>query len=147
MTRILIVDDNQTDRYMLQTLLRGHGYEVITAANGTEALKSAGHYPPDMIITDIMMPVMDGFALCREWKKDPCLQDIPFVFYTATYTDPKDKDFALSLGADHFIIKPTEPEKLIEMLLTVIHQREDGRLQAQKETAEETVFLKKYMPP
>jgi PAS domain S-box-containing protein len=144
MLRILIVDDNQTDRYMLQVLLAGRGYEVVTAAHGAEALDSARRNPPDMIIADIMMPVMDGFALCRKCKKDPRLQDVPFVFYTATFTDPKDEDFALSLGADRFIIKPTEPEQFLRILLEVIGQREAGFLQAQRGTAEETVFLKKY---
>jgi CheY-like chemotaxis protein len=61
---------------------------------------------PDVIISDILMPVMDGFSLCHEWKKDDSLKTIPFVFYTATYTDPKDEELALSLGAR--IIKPME---------------------------------------
>ena len=61
-----------------------------------------------MIITDILMPVMDGFTLCREWKKDNRLKRIPLVFYTATYTDPKDREFAMNLGAESFIVKPVD---------------------------------------
>src|SRR5665648_706358 len=85
MTRILVVDDKKDDRYMLETLLEGSGYEVITAGNGDEALLLARIEPPDLIVTDIMMPGMDGFTLCKEWKKDEYLKDIPLIFYTAIY--------------------------------------------------------------
>jgi len=63
---------------------------------------------PDLIVSDILMPVMDGFALCRAWKADEQFKLIPFVFYTATYTEAKDKEFALNLGADLFLVKPQE---------------------------------------
>src|SRR5262245_42100037 len=108
MKKILIVDDQERDLYLLKTLLGAHGYQVVEAVNGAEALRFATANPPDVIISDILMPVMDGFSLCREWKKDEELRDIPFVFYTATYTDPKDEEFALSLGAARFIVKPVE---------------------------------------
>jgi len=82
---------------MLNALLQGHTFEVEMALNGKEALGKARTSPPDLIVTDILMPVMDGYSLCREWKKDSELKKIPFIFYTATYTDPKDEEFALSL--------------------------------------------------
>jgi two-component system cell cycle sensor histidine kinase/response regulator CckA len=145
MTKILVVDDNETDRYMLRVLLTTHGYEVVVAANGAEALETARRDRPDMIITDIMMPIMDGFSLCREWKRDAQLQAIPFVFYTATFTDPRDLEFALSLGADRFIVKPTEPDVFIWILLEVIQEHEAGQLVVHHETnEEETVYLKEY---
>jgi CheY-like chemotaxis protein len=108
--RILIVDDREDNLYLLRALLQGHGYEVDTAANGVQALAAARQDAPDLIIADILMPVMDGFTLCREWKKDESLKSIPFVFYTATYTDERDREFALSLGAERFIVKPEEPD-------------------------------------
>lgn len=144
-SKLLVVDDNPQNLYMLQVLLQGYGYAVETAANGAEALEKARRAPPDMIITDILMPVMDGFTLCREWKKDEQLKHIPFVFYTATYTDPKDEEFALSLGAERFIVKPVEPDVFVGMLREVIREAEEGRLVApRKPVEEEIVYLKEY---
>lgn len=112
MTRILIADDNPQNLYLLESILKGHGFEGIPAKNGAEALDAALENPPDLIVADILMPVMDGFELCRRWKKDERLKNIPFMFYTATYTDPKDQQFALSLGGDRFVVKPQKPEAL-----------------------------------
>ncbi len=145
MTKLLIVDDNEQNLYMLQVLLEGSGYEVALARDGAEALEKARRAPPDIIITDILMPVMDGFTLCRKWKKDPALKSIPFVFYTATYADPKDEELALSLGAERFIRKPVEPAAFVEMLWEVIREAEEGRLVAPHEPVEEEkIFLKEY---
>jgi len=145
MTKLLIVDDNEQNLYMLQVLLEGHGYKVVSAGDGSEALEKARRDPPDVIVSDILMPVMDGFTLCREWRKDEQLKEIPFVFYTATYTDPKDEEFALSLGAEQFIVKPVEPDMFVEMLREVIEKHEAGRLVAPREpVVEEAVFFKKY---
>ena len=121
---ILVVDDNEQNLYQLQVLLGGNGYRVVTATNGDEALTAARQAPPDLVVSDILMPVMDGFALCREWRKDARLRTIPFVFYTATYTDERDREFALSLGAERFLVKPEEPEVFIRMLRDVLRQAE-----------------------
>jgi hypothetical protein len=116
---ILIVDDNEMNLYQLQVLLGASGYQVVTAANGAEALIAARQNPPDLIVSDILMPVMDGFALCHEWKKDERLRQIPFIFYTATYTDERDRKFALSLGAEQFLVKPEEPEVFMRTIREV----------------------------
>ncbi len=119
---VLIVDDKPENLYLLRTLLSAKGYEVTEAMNGEQALVSARQTLPDLIVSDILMPVMDGFALCRAWKADEQFKSIPFVFYTATYTEAKDKEFALNLGADLFLVKPQEIHvflREIEKVLTV----------------------------
>lgn len=103
---VLVADDNDDNLYYLQALLAGAGYDVMTAKNGAEALQSALANPPALILTDVLMPVMDGFTLCRIWRSEPRLAAIPFAFYTATYTDTKDKELGLSIGADEFLVKP-----------------------------------------
>ncbi len=125
--KILIVDDDPNGLYMLQVMLKGSGHEVFAAENGQAALESACANPPDLIISDILMPVMDGYKLCREWKKDSRLKNIPFVFYTATYTDPRDEKYALSLGAERFISKPVEPKKFIEIIDEVVRACKSGK--------------------
>ena len=143
--KILIVDDDKENLYMLETLLLGQGYEVVSAADGEEALEKALHDDFDLIISDILMPRMDGFQLCREVKADGKLKKIAFVFYTATYTDSKDEEFALSLGVEKFIVKPTEPDIFIEILKEVIRSYKTGTLAAPKPPVEkETVYFKRY---
>jgi CheY-like chemotaxis protein len=120
--KVLIVDDNSANLYLLKSLLEGEGLEVIAAENGQVALDKAHADPPDLIVADILMPVMDGYNLCRQWKSDDILKHIPFVFYTATYTGTKNEDFALSLGADRFILKPQEPDILMNILEEILEE-------------------------
>lgn len=145
MTKVLVVEDNEQNMYLLKIVLEGHGYEISAARNGQEALEIARKDKPDVIISDILMPVMDGFALCRQWKKDKQLKHIPFIFYTATYTDAKDEEFALSLGAERFVRKPTAPNQFIAILKEIIQNQEQGKLKAtQQPVAEEKVYFKEY---
>ncbi len=143
--KALIVDDSEQNLYLLQTMLKGSGYDVRMAANGVEALEQARRDPPDIVISDILMPVMDGFTLCREWRKDERLQHIPFVFYTATYTDPRDEKLALSLGAARFVVKPQAPEAFAVLLRQVIEERKTGRpVPPVQSTPEETDYYRLY---
>jgi len=110
---ILIADDYEENLYLLKILLQGHGYEVVSAANGLQAWKLLETHPIDLIISDILMPEMDGFQLCRKVKTHDTFRKIPFIIYSATYTSDKDKAFAMKLGADRFIEKPCEPDVMI----------------------------------
>ncbi|MCK4308200.1 response regulator [candidate division WOR-3 bacterium] len=143
--KILIVDDIEENLYLIETLLKGSGYEVVNSKDGVEALDKLKAEPIDMIISDILMPRMDGFQLCRECKKDDSLKKIPFIFYTATYTDKKDEDFALNLGAEKFIVKPAEPEALLKILKEIIEAHKKGTLITPKEPLrEEEIYLVEY---
>ncbi len=142
--RVLIVDDSATNLYMLETLLKGYGFEVTSAENGRDALDKARLNPPDLIVTDILMPVMDGYTLCRHWKSDDTLKQIPFVLYTATYTEAKDELFALSLGADRFILKPQEPDKLMNLLKEVLEEKYTVRQVLTKPLGEEMEFFRRH---
>ncbi|MGA9111659.1 MAG: HD domain-containing phosphohydrolase [Smithella sp.] len=142
--KVLIADDNSANLYMLETMLKGYGLGVTLAENGKDALDKARLNPPDLIITDILMPVMDGYALCRQWKSDDKLKTIPLVFYTATYTEPKDEKFALSLGADLFIIKPQEPDIFMDMLKKVLEEKYTAMQAANKPLGEEMEFFRKH---
>ena len=143
--RILVVDDHEEARYMLEVLLHGYGHEVKSATDGIDALERASQEDFDMIISDVLMPRMDGFQFCREVKKNKRLKEIPFVFYTATYIEPSSKEFALSLGAERFIIKPAEPDVFMEIIKEVIKKHKMGILKAPQQPIEdETVYLKEY---
>ncbi|MCC6526023.1 MAG: response regulator [Polyangiaceae bacterium] len=135
MTRILIADDDGQSRYMLRSLLEGNGYEVVPTSNGAEALAAAQRAEPSLIISDLLMPGMDGFELCRRWKQDGRLKHVPFLIYTATYTDPKDERLAISLGADRFLVKPQKVELLLQVVREVLSEADHGRVSLRPEPA------------
>lgn len=125
--KILIAEDNIDDRSLLRCNLETHGCgTVIEAGDGEQALAMAKQYKPDLIISDALMPRMDGFQFLRAVKIDPALQSIPFIFYSAVYTGFKEEDLALSLGAEAFIVKPKEPEELWGALTTILRGRGPG---------------------
>ncbi len=143
--KILIVDDMDVNLDLLEARLEGSGYEVISAKNGIEALEILKTDSFDMIISDILMPKMDGYQLCRECKKDDTLRNIPFVYYTATYKDKKDEQFALSLGADRFIVKPMESNSFMEIIEGVLENHKKGLLPPSEiPVEEEGIYFKQY---
>jgi two-component system, cell cycle sensor histidine kinase and response regulator CckA len=119
MTRVLIVDDNEENLYYLHALLSGHSFVVDSARDGAEALVKARAVPPDLVVSDLLMPEMDGFTLLRHWKFDGRLRTIPFIVYTATYAEAEDERLALNFGADAFILKPAEPEDFLRRIRDV----------------------------
>jgi PAS domain S-box-containing protein len=113
---ILIAFERESEQSALETLLSGRGHRVLKSSNGLAALDVARREPPQAIVSDIVLPRMDGFALCRKWKQDERLQSIPFVFYTRRHDDPKYERFALELGAERFLSRSTPPDKLLSAL-------------------------------
>ena len=132
MADILIVEDDTESRYMLEQLLLAKNHQVRAAQHGKEALKLARKSPPELIISDIMMPVMDGFKLCREAKEDSSLQSIPFIFYTATFTEVEDERLALGLGATRFLIKPKTGQELLDVFEEVLETQRKGELEVHR---------------
>ena len=121
---ILIVEDNADDRKLLRFTLEHHGCTVIEARDGQEGLALAIRDQPDIIVSDALMPRMDGFQLLRALKADPHLRSIPFLFYSATYTGEQEVKLAISLGAEAFLVKPTEPEELWEKTCAIMKASE-----------------------
>jgi diguanylate cyclase (GGDEF)-like protein len=118
--KILIAEDDENSRQLLETLLSAEGFEVVSFDNGLKSLGYLQTEHVDLIISDILMPEMDGYGLCRALKQNQQLQNIPFIFYTATYTSQQDERFALSLGADKFLVKPMDITELLEVINDVI---------------------------
>ncbi|MEW5723040.1 MAG: response regulator [Thermodesulfobacteriota bacterium] len=119
---ILVADDQHIDRRLLEAWLTKRGHKVLGAQDGVQALDLLRTQKVDLVIADILMPRMDGFQLCRRIREDPNLKDLPFIFYTATYTDQKDEELALKLGADRFIRKPAKPEEFVRAVEAVVEE-------------------------
>jgi PAS domain S-box-containing protein len=113
---ILIAFERESEQSALEQLLSGKGHRVVKSGNGLAALDAARREPPHAVVSDIVLPRMDGFALCRKWKQDERLQSIPFVFYTRRHDDPKYERFALELGAERFLARSVPPETLVSAL-------------------------------
>lgn len=143
--RILIVEDRHENVVVLRENLEAAGYEVVQAANGVEALEALNGARFDLIITDILMPEMDGYQLTRAIKSDDRLRDIPVLIYTATYTDAKDRALALSLGAADFIIKPADTAEFLNRIREVTEKAGRGDLpSAPVAKPDEAAYLKQY---
>ena len=115
-TPLLIVDDNSTNLRLLRAQLESEGFAVIEAGNGVEALEVLAARPVQGVISDILMPRMDGYRLCREVRKNAQFANLPFLLYTSTYNSPADRALADAAGADAYISKPAPVATLLEAL-------------------------------
>ncbi len=113
--KILVVDDEVNITQILEFSIGAEGYEVITAANGEEAIDKARREQPDLIILDLMMPKIDGYEACRILKANPLTKSIPVVLLTAKGRDI-DKRLGYEVGATDYIIKPFSPNKLVDRI-------------------------------
>jgi signal transduction histidine kinase len=121
--KILIVEDSPTQAQRLQHILEQQGYQVTAAANGQQALAVARAHRPDLIVSDVVMPEMDGYELCRQIKADPRLGELPVILVT-TLSDPEDVIRGLACRADHFILKPYDERYLLGRVQFVLVNRE-----------------------
>jgi signal transduction histidine kinase/DNA-binding response OmpR family regulator len=126
--KILVVDDLEGARLITTKLLKHLGHEVESAGSGLEALKIIKESRPDLIISDIMMPVMDGFELCRTIKTDDAMRSIPVVLFSGNYTDEEDQRLAYAMGASRVILKPTGIKDFNNLISEIVQELEDKKL-------------------
>jgi DNA-binding response OmpR family regulator len=121
--RIYVVDDNPVSVQVLADALIYAGFSVVTALNGLEALQQMRRQTPDLIILDVGMPIMDGFALAHRITQDPRLAGIPLLFLTAA-TDFHSKAEGFGVGADDYVAKPFERAELVARVRAILRRRE-----------------------
>jgi CheY-like chemotaxis protein len=110
--KILLIEDNEQNRYMATFLLEKHGYEVIPAGDGPTGIELAAEVRPLLILLDIQLPRMDGYAVARELRRNPALDGIPIVAVTS-YAMTGDREKALAAGCDGYLEKPIDPETFV----------------------------------
>jgi two-component system cell cycle response regulator DivK len=113
--RILIIEDNLANLELAKYLLEAGGYTVLTAMNGVEGLQLAQQERPDMVVSDLQMPLMDGYELLQNLRNDPNLQRIPVIAVTA-FSMPGDQHKVLLTGFDGYISKPIVPEAFLQQV-------------------------------
>ena len=118
--KALVVDDLDYSVRTLKAIFQSAGHEVAVAQDGQAALDLVRTERPDFIVTDILMPRVDGFQLCRAIKTDEALAHIPVIFYTGDYVDPADREFGVSLGAAAYLTKPMEPQELLDAVAKAV---------------------------
>jgi len=121
---ILLIEDNEQSRYLVTFLLEAHGYTVIPACDGPEGIEQAGRLLPHLILLDIQLPSMDGYAVARALKANPALMDTPIVAVTS-YAMPGDRQIALAGDCDGYIEKPINPETFVSEIKH--HLRKTGK--------------------
>jgi CheY-like chemotaxis protein len=144
--KILIVDDAKEVLDLIQAMLEGQNYEVVTALNGVEGLAKARQDHPAMIIADVLMPEMDGFIFFKELRKDPQTAKIPVLILTAR---AKMEDSFRAIGVDGFLPKPIDPNKLLAEVAREVSMfiREKDKLEKQKEVPQTVESLSEYREP
>jgi PAS domain S-box-containing protein len=140
--KVLLLDDSDDTLVLQRTILESYGFAVESAIDGLDGLEKLKTFTPDIIISDILMPHMDGFEFCRRVKADDSFKNIPVVFYSAQYTDESDKSLALDVGAEGFITKPIEIDKFLEIIVTILKQSKEEK--SPKETTQDIEFDQKH---
>lgn len=143
--KILLAEDSLFQAEILKHTFISKGYEVVVVKNGVEGLAAAREWRPTLIVSDIFMPVMDGFQFLRNIKRDGDLKSIPFVFYSTVYTGDKDRELAYALGAKAFFTKLEEPDELCQKIKAILEGATTEEGAAQRKLIEkEEEFLTGY---
>ncbi|MFA5376237.1 MAG: PAS domain S-box protein [Dehalococcoidia bacterium] len=132
--RILNVDDNEAGRYVTTKILKNAGFDVIEAANGSDALTLAANQHPDLVLLDVNLPDINGFLVCKQIKLNPDTASILVVHQSAVYVSPKDRVEGLTGGADGYLVHPLDPGELVETIRAFLRIREmEGALRESEE--------------
>ncbi len=115
MTKVLYIEDNEDNIYMLKSRLERKGFEVIIARDGEEGYKMATTASPDIILLDVGLPLLDGYQVAKKLKSDPKYQTLPIIMLTANAM-AEDRDRALQAGADEYEPKPVNMENLLKKI-------------------------------
>ena len=119
---VLVADDSPSNRKLLSAIFSREGFRVVEVADGVEALEVLEREEIDAVVSDILMPNMDGYRLCTEVRRSERFSSVPFIFYTSAYTSPSDEELALELGADRFIRKPAP----VPMIVSAVRELVSG---------------------
>jgi CheY-like chemotaxis protein len=139
--KVLIVDDIDINRMVLRVAFEAEGHTVLEASDGIEALEILGREDIEAVLSDILMPRMDGYRLCHEIRTSARLRDVAIVIYTATYTSQSDEDLAGSLGADRYLKKPSPFQTVLTALREAIAM---PRTAPRPEAWQQVEVLKEY---
>jgi two-component system alkaline phosphatase synthesis response regulator PhoP len=120
--KILVIEDDPASLRLTQYILEHRDYEVLTAVNGLDGLKKAQSEEPDLVVTDIMLPGMDGFDICYQLRAEPRTAKIPVLMLSAKAREA-DKETGLKVGADGYITKPVDPEEIISRIEALLQRR------------------------
>ncbi len=134
MIRILIVDDNGAARLALANQLAASGYQVLEAGDGTEALQMIARERPDLVMVQVLMPRIDGYTLCRQLKNDAVTTAIPIVLLARHHPSREDEAFALSVGAEHYVVQPVPNDILLALVGRLTHRSKVLPLALQNES-------------
>lgn len=120
--RILVVDDEIYIVHILEFTLTMEGYDVVTAADGDEALRKVEEDRPDLVVLDIMMPRMDGYEVCRRLREEEETRDLPVILLSAKGR-PIDRETGMEVGANDYIVKPFSPRRLLEKIRDLLDRQ------------------------
>lgn len=123
--QIVLIEDNEQNRYLATFLLEKNGYAVISAADGTQGIELAGRVLPHLILLDIQLPVMDGYAVARELRNNPALRETPIVAVTS-YAMQGDREKAIEAGCTGYIEKPINPETFVTEIEHYLNESQAG---------------------
>ncbi|HXT41356.1 MAG TPA: PAS domain S-box protein [Candidatus Angelobacter sp.] len=140
---ILIVDDDAGNRKLLRVTIEAEGHHTVEAEDGVQALAVLEREPVDGIISDILMPNMDGYRLCTEVRKSPRFNLLPFIIYTSTFTSPGDERLAREVGADEYLKKPSSTQTILAAFSRVVAEGKPGRPVVTQQK-EELLLVREY---